>query len=43
MDSSTETFAVRLRRLREGRGMSRRTLSELCGLSKDMISIYERG
>lgn len=38
-----ETFPVRLRRLREKRGVSRRTLSELCGLSKDMIAIYERG
>lgn len=23
--------------------MSRRTLSELCGLSKNMIAVYERG
>ena len=38
-----EGFPTRLRRLREARRMSRRTLSELCGLSKDMISIYERG
>ena len=38
-----ETFAVRLRKLREHRGMSRRTLSELCGLSKNMIAVYERG
>lgn len=33
----------RLRTLRERRGMSRRTLSELCGLSKNMIAVYERG
>lgn len=36
-------FAVRLCKLREGRRISRRTLSELCGLSKNMISVYERG
>lgn len=33
----------RLRTLRERRGMSRRTLSELCGLSQNMIAVYERG
>lgn len=33
----------RLRALRERRGMSRRTLSELCGLSQNMIAVYERG
>lgn len=38
-----ETFAVRLRRLRERKGLSRRSLSELCGLSKNMIAVYERG
>ena len=38
-----ETFAVRLRRLRERKGLSRRTLSELCGLSKNMIAVYELG
>lgn len=43
MNSGTETFANRLRKLRERRGISRRVLSERCGLSKDMISIYERG
>ena len=38
-----EGFPTRLRRLREARRMSRRTLSELCGLSKSMIAVYERG
>lgn len=38
-----ETFAARLQWLRERRGISRRVLSELCGMSKNMISLYERG
>ncbi len=29
--------------MRERRGMSRKVLSELCGLSKNQISRYERG
>lgn len=36
-------FPATLRRLRERRGISRRTLSELCGLSKNMVMLYERG
>lgn len=36
-------FPQRLQTLREKRRLSRRTLSELCGLSKNMISLYERG
>ena len=36
-------FSVRLRKLRERRGMSRRALAECCGISKNMISRYERG
>lgn len=36
-------YAVRLRELREARRMKRRTVSELCGLSKNMIAHYERG
>ena len=36
-------FPQRLRKLREGRRVSRRVLRELCGLSKNMISRYERG
>lgn len=39
----TEAFPQRLQKLRERRHISRRTLSELCGLSKNMIAIYERG
>lgn len=36
-------FPATLRRLRERRGISRRTLSELCGLSKNMVMLYEHG
>ncbi len=36
-------FPQRLRTLRERRRVSRRVLSELCGLSKNMIARYERG
>ena len=36
-------FHQRLRALREKRRMSRRVLSQLCGLSVNMISMYERG
>lgn len=39
----TSGFPARLRKLRERKGISRRVLSELCGLSKNMISRYERG
>lgn len=35
-------FPNRLRQLREQRRISRRVLSELCGLSKNMIARYER-
>ncbi len=38
-----ETFPKRLQRLREQRGVSRRVLSELCGLSVNVISNYEKG
>lgn len=38
-----EDFPARLRRLRERKGISRRVLSELCGLSKNSIARYERG
>ena len=37
-----EGFPERLRRLRERRRISRRALSELCGLSKSAVSRYER-
>jgi len=33
----------RLQALREKKRLSRRALAELCGLSKNMISLYERG
>ena len=36
-------FPKKLQALREQRRLSRRTLAELCGLSKNMISLYERG
>lgn len=36
-------FPRRLQELRERRHMSRRTLSQLCGLSVNVISMYERG
>lgn len=39
----TSAFSQNLRRLRERRRISRRVLSELCGLSRNMISRYERG
>ncbi len=39
----TSAFSQNLRRLRERRGIKRKVLSELCGLSKNMISRYERG
>lgn len=37
-----DEFPVRLKRLRDKRGISRATLSECIGLSKTMISKYER-
>ena len=36
-------FPQRLRMLRERNRVSRRVLSELCGLSKNMVARYERG
>lgn len=38
-----EEFRHRLKRIRERREMSQRTLSELCGVSSDMVGLYERG
>ena len=37
------SFSKNLRQLRERRRVSRRVLSELCGLSKNSIARYERG
>lgn len=39
----TEAFPQRLQKLRERRRMSRKALSELCGLSKNMVARYEKG
>lgn len=36
-------FPQRLQKLRERRRISRSVMSELCGLSKSVISKYERG
>ena len=36
-------FPRRLQQLRERQQISRRILSELCGLSKNVITRYERG
>lgn len=38
-----DAFADRLQRLREQRHISRRTLSELCGLRSNAVRLYERG
>ena len=36
-------FSQQLQRLRVRRGLSCKTLGELCGLSKNTIALYERG
>lgn len=36
-------FPVRLQRLRERKGMSRKALGECCGMSKNIVGMYERG
>ena len=38
-----ETFPKRLQRIREQRGVSRRVLSELCGMNPNQVTRYERG
>lgn len=38
-----EVFRQRLQRLREQRQISRKVLSELCGLNTDAVRRYERG
>lgn len=38
-----DDFPQRLRRLRERKEISRKTLAELCGLSKNAVARYERG
>ena len=39
----TQTFAIRLRALRQERGLSQQKLSELLHISKSSINMYERG
>lgn len=36
-------FSGRLRRLRERRRIDQKTLGECCGLSKNIIGMYEQG
>lgn len=36
-------FRVRVRQLREKKGISRKVLSELCGLNSEAVRRYERG
>lgn len=43
MELKHDGFPGRLRELRERRGISRRTLSELCGLQHDSVRRFERG
>lgn len=43
MNAMKTEFSKRLRGLRERKHLSRRTLAELCGLSKNMVSRYENG
>lgn len=38
-----EDFPSRLHRMRSRRGVSRKTLSQLCGLSNNMVGCYESG
>lgn len=38
-----DVFRQRLQKLREKKRISRRVLSELCGLSSDAVRRYERG
>lgn len=42
-ESGGHGFPCRLQRLRERRRMDRKALGECCGLSKNMIGMYERG
>lgn len=43
MNPNLPPYALRLRRLRERRGLKRRAVSELCGLSQNMVKRYEEG
>lgn len=42
-DVPNQVFQMRLQQLRERRRISRRVLSELCGLNPDAVRRYERG
>lgn len=41
--TTNETFPMRLQRLRERKRISRRVLSELCGLHHDAVRRFELG
>ena len=43
MPKEVTEFRVRLQRMRERKRISRKVLSELCGLSPDAVRRYERG
>lgn len=43
MGGRVSNFPQRLRQLRQRKGMSQRVLSELLGLSKNMVTRYENG
>lgn len=43
IEGVASVFPQNLKKLRERRRISRRVLSELCGLSKNRIARYERG
>ncbi len=38
-----DNFPSRLQKLRERRKINRKTLGECCGLSKNVIGMYEKG
>lgn len=38
-----EEFRARLKRLRERKGVSRKTVSQLCGCSSDVVRRWESG
>lgn len=40
---ATNMFSVRLRELRERKNLDKKTLAELCGLSKNQVGRYEAG
>ena len=42
-EEGAHMFPERLKALREGENLDRKTLAELCGLSKNVVSRYENG